>query len=108
MMKAARAELADARMKRDIAKLDYDAEVKLYDQCQQNLHDAFRNSVPMDRFLEFREMKRLQARIVRDAHARFVAAITRVDIAENDYDIAFNVAAGAGGGARGGAEPARC
>jgi len=90
ILKAARMELETAKSKRTTAQLDYDAEVKLYDEYEAKLHDAFHGNVPMDKFLEVRNLKRTQARIVRDAHDRLTAAVVRVDNAETDYDIAFN------------------
>jgi hypothetical protein len=89
ILKAARMELDAARSKRTTAQLDYDAEVKLYDEYEAKLHEAFHTNVPMDKFLEVRNLKRTQARIVRDAHNRLTAAIVRVDNAETEYDIAF-------------------
>jgi AAA15 family ATPase/GTPase len=90
LLKASRIEVEKAKSARDIAQLDYDTEVKIYDQYEQQLYDAFHKKIPMDMFLDIRNMKRIQARIVRDAHNRLIAATIRLDNAETDHDIAFN------------------
>jgi hypothetical protein len=92
-LKGARTWLLDAKEKQTIAQADYDAEVELYKQCEQELLDAFNEKVSTERFLEIREMKRLQGKIVRDAHQRLSLAMHIVDLAETEYDMAFSRAA---------------
>jgi len=92
-LKGARTWLLDAKDKQSIAQADYDAEVELYKQCERDLLAAFNENVSTDRFLEIREMKRLQGKIVRESHQRLSLAMHIVDLAETEYDMAFSRAA---------------
>ena len=92
-LKGARTWLLDAKEKQTIAQADYDAEVELYKQCERDLLAAFNENADTARFLEIREMKRLQGRIVREAHQRLSLAMHIVDLAETEYDMAFSRAA---------------
>jgi hypothetical protein len=87
--KIARMEIADAKANLESARTNYDAEVKIYDECETMLMDALLNhkTTPMQRFLELRESKRIQARIVRDAFGLLSRAMSRLDDAETNYDL---------------------
>lgn len=92
-IKSTRTWLINAKEKQDIAQAVYDSEVQLFKECEKELLDAFNNKVSTDRFLEIREMKKIQGRIVREAHHRLSLAMHVVDLAETDYDMAFSRAA---------------
>jgi len=92
-LKGARTWLLDAKEKQSIAQADYDAEVELYKKYERDLLSAFNENADTARFLEIREMKRLQGRIVREAHQRLSLAMHIVDLAETEYDMAFSRAA---------------
>ena len=87
--KIARMDIADAKANLENAKTNYDAEVKIYDECETMLMDALLNhkTTPMERFLQLRESKRIQARIVRDAFGLVARAMGALDDAESKYDL---------------------
>ena len=41
----------------------------------------------MDKFLQLRDMERVQARVVRDSFRTLVAAMNALDDAESNYDV---------------------
>ena len=43
----------------------------------------------MDKFLQMRDMKRVQARVVRESFRTLVAAMNALDDAETQYDVLF-------------------
>jgi hypothetical protein len=92
-LKAARTWLLQAKEQQDIAQAEYNSEVELYKQCEKEIVDAFNEKVSTPRFLEIREMKRLQGKVMRDAHQRLSLAMHVVDLAETEYDMAFSRAA---------------
>jgi hypothetical protein len=92
-IKSARTWLLNAKEKQDIAQADYDSEVQLFKECERELLQAFNDKVSTERFLEIREMKKIQGRIMREAHQRLSLAMHVVDLAETEYDMAFSRAA---------------
>ena len=85
--------LIEAKKNQDVAQANYDSEVRLLKECEQELLDAFNAKVGTDEFLAIREMKRLQSKIVRESHQRLTLAMHVVDLAETEYDMAFASAA---------------
>ena len=92
-LKTTRMWLLEAKKNQDIAQAEYDAEFRLLKDYEKELTAAFNANVGMEEFMAIREMKRLQTKIVRDAHHRLTLAMHAVDLAETEYDMAFASAA---------------
>jgi hypothetical protein len=86
-MKIARQEIANAKHKLSLAQCVHDTEVKTLQDAEKALSDAFHAKVPMATFLQFRESKRIQARVVRETFRTLVEAMNAVDEAESAYDL---------------------
>jgi len=85
--KIARTDIADAKANLAVAQSVYDAEVKTYKEYEAALSKGFHDGVPMTKFLELRELKRMQARVMREAFNVLVRAMTAIDDAESKYDL---------------------
>jgi len=80
-------DVLNAKDRVSLAQAAHDVEVKTLKECEAALDAAFHAKVPMDKFLQFRESKRIQARVVRESFRTLVAAMNALDDAENNYDV---------------------
>ena len=80
-------DVMNAREKLSLAQAAHDAEVKALKDCEDAVSAAFHAKVPIDKFLQLRDMKRIQARVVRDSFRTLVAAMNALDDAESHYDV---------------------
>lgn len=87
--KVAITEVANAREKLSLAQSAHDVEIKILKECEDAICAAFHAKVPMDKFLQLRDMKRIQARVVRESFRTLVAAMNALDDAETHYDVLF-------------------
>ena len=85
--KVAILDVLSAREKLSLAQSAHEVEVKALEECEKAVCDAFRAKVPMDKFLQLRESKRIQARVVRDSFRTLVAAMNALDEADTKYDM---------------------
>ena len=76
-----------AKDKVSLAQAAHDAEIKTLKECEAALDAAFHAKVPMDKFLQLRDTKRVQARVVRDSFRTLVVAMNALDDAESNYDV---------------------
>jgi hypothetical protein len=86
-MKIARHEISDAKQKLSVAQCAHETEVKALEEAEKALGDGFHAKVPMERFLQLRESKRIQARVVRETFRALVDAMNVLDDAETKYDL---------------------
>ena len=82
-------DVMNAKEKVSLAQAAHDAEVKTLKECEEAVSAAFHAKVPMDKFLQLRDMKRIQARVVRESFRTLVAAMNALDDAETHYDVLF-------------------
>ena len=87
--KIAMMDVLNAREKVSLAQCAHDVEVKTLKECEAALDAAFHAKVSMDKLLQFRESKRIQARVVRESFRTLVAAMNTLDDAETHYDVVF-------------------
>ena len=87
--KIAIVDVMNAKEKVSLAQAAHDAELKILKDCEVALDAAFHAKVPMDKFLRMRDMKRIQARVVRESFRTLVAAMNALDDAETRYDVLF-------------------
>ena len=80
-------DVMNAKDKVSLAQAAHDAEVKTLKECEAALDAGFHAKVPMDKFLQLRDMKRIQARVVRETFRTLVAAMNALDDAESHYDV---------------------
>ena len=80
-------DVMNARDKVSLAQAAHDAEIKTLKECEAALDVAFHAKVPMDKFLQLRDIKRIQARVVRESFRTLVAAMNALDDAESQYDV---------------------
>ena len=80
-------DVMNAKDKVSLAQAAHDAEVKTLKDCEEAVCTAFHAKVPMDKFLQLRDMKRIQARVVRETFRTLVAAMNALDDAESHYDV---------------------
>lgn len=80
-------DVMNAKERVSLAQAAHDAETKTLKDCEAALDVAFHAKVPMDKFLQLRDMKRIQARVVRESFRTLVAAMNALDDAESHYDI---------------------
>ena len=82
-------DVMNAKERVSLAQCAHDVEIKILKDCETALGAAFHNKVPMDKFLQLRESKRIQARVVRESFRTLVAAMNALDDAETHYDVVF-------------------
>ena len=82
-------EVSNAKEKLSLAQAAHDVEVKALKECEDALHAAFHSKVPMDKFLQLRDVKRIQGRVVRESFRTVVEAMNVLDDAETRYDVLF-------------------
>jgi hypothetical protein len=82
-------DVMNARERLSLAQAAHDVEVKTLKDCEDAVSAAFHAKVPMDKFLQLRDMKRVQARVVRESFRTLVAAMNALDDAETQYDVLF-------------------
>ena len=87
--KIALMDVMNAKERVSLAKCAHDVEIKTLKECEAALDAAFQTKVPMDKFLQLRESKRIQARVVRESFRTLVAAMNALDDAETHYDVVF-------------------
>ena len=80
-------DVMNAKDKVSLAQAAHDAETKTLKECEAALDAAFHAKVPMDKFLQLRDIKRIQARVVRESFRTLVAAMNALDDAESQYDV---------------------
>jgi len=80
-------DVLNAKDKLMLAQAAHDAEVKTLKECEAALDSAFHAKVSMETFLQLRESKRIQARVVRESFRTLVAAMNALDDAESHYDV---------------------
>lgn len=80
-------DVMNAKEKVSLAQAAHDAETKILKECEDTLSAAFHAKVTMDKFLQLRDMKRIQARVVRESFRTLVAAMNALDDAESHYDV---------------------
>ena len=80
-------DVMNAKEKVSLAQAAHDVEVKTLKECEDVLDAAFHAKVPMDKFLQLRDTKRVQARVVRDSFRTLVVAMNALDDAESNYDV---------------------
>jgi hypothetical protein len=85
--KVAIMDVMNAKDKVSLAQAAHDAEVKTLKECEAALDAAFHAKTAMDKFLQLRDMKRIQARVVRESFRTLVAAMNALDDAESHYDV---------------------
>ena len=82
-------DVMNAKERVSLAQCAHDAEIKTLKECETALETAFHRKVPMDKFMQLRESKRIQARVVRESFRTLVAAMNALDDAETHYDVVF-------------------
>jgi len=87
--KIALMDVLSAKEKLSLAQCAHDIEINALKECDTAVHAALQARVPMEKFLQIRESKRIQARLVRDSFRTLVAAMNTLDDAESRYDVLF-------------------
>jgi hypothetical protein len=87
--KVAIMDVMNARERLSLAQAAHDVEVKTLKDCEDAVSAAFHAKVPMEKFLHLRDVKRVQARVVRESFRTLVAAMNALDDAETHYDVLF-------------------
>jgi len=82
-------DVMNAKEKLSLAQCAHDAEIKTLKECEAALTHAFNSKAPMEKFLQLREIRKVQARVVRETFRTMVAAMNVLDDAESHYDVLF-------------------